>query len=139
MYKKFRQWLVLFGRKQRLRLAGRIVKGLGCTTVEGGLILQVAKKIAELDSYIEKSSEIQHRKHAYTRLIGQIREIGQMLEGAVRIGDPAMDSQQLIQVYMQARWNSMSQNQRRKIQKAQAAQEINKKLSPPQATEVAKV
>src|SRR5690348_12766107 len=130
MYKKFRQWWGLKSRAVRLRLAGWIVKPLGCTTVAGDLVLQAAQKLAQLDSYIEKSSEIQHRKHAYARLVGSIREINQMLEGAVRIGDPAMSSEQLIQVYMQARWNSMSKNQQKRYQKMQAAQQISQTLKP---------
>src|SRR5579864_9001756 len=98
-WQRFRQWIGLTGRKIRLRIAGWVVKPLGCTTVGGDLVLQAVKKLAELDSYIEKSSEIQHRKHAYGQLTTRLREINQMMEGAVRIGDPTMDSQQLIQVY----------------------------------------
>ncbi len=136
MYRKFRQWLSLFGRKQRLTLAAWIIKPLGCTTVSGDLMLQAVKKMAELDSYIEKSGEIRRRTHAYQTLLSRQREIGQMLEGAVRIGDPTTAAQQLIQVYMQARWLSMSNSQRKKIQLAQAAQQIAQKLSAPKATAV---
>lgn len=124
MLNKVRQWIALTGRKLRLRLAGRIVRPLGCTTVSSDMLLQVAKKMAELDSYLESSGEIQHRKHVYAQLTSRLREIGQSVEAAVRIGDPTMGLGQLVPVYQQARWLSMSMNQRKKLQRARAAQEI---------------
>ncbi len=131
MLQKLRQRISLLNRTVRLTIAGWIVRKLGCTTVSSDMMLLIVKKLAELDSYLESSGEIQHRKLVYAQLVSRLREIGQGVEGAVRMGDPKMDLGQLIQVYQQARWISMSQNQRKKIQRAQAAQEIAK--LPPNA------
>jgi len=130
--KRFRMWWAMVSRNARLKLANRIVRPLGATTVGGEVLLEAVKKLAELDSYIEKSGEIQHRKHVYAQLTSRLRVVGQIIEAAVRVGDPGTRAQQLVQTYMQTRWLSMGKNQQRKYQKAAAAQAMtNLPARPP--------
>lgn len=122
--KRFRNWLAQLGRVIRLRIAGRLVRSLGCTTVSGDALLAAAKKMAELASFIEKSGEVRRTSHAYEKLQTRVMEATQLLEGAVKLGDPTMQGQALIQTFMQARWASMSRTQQRKYQRAAAARQI---------------
>ena len=121
---KFRQWWNLTMRGVRLRLAGWIVRPLGVTTASSDVLFQLVKKIAELESYIEKSGYVRTNSHAYHVLRTRVTEVSKMLEAAVRIGDPGTQAKQLIEVYMQARWLSMSRNQQKKYQMAQAAKAV---------------
>ena len=138
MIAKIRQWITLKTRAARLYAANIIVRSLGCVTVSSDVLLQLVKKTAELASYIEKSGEIRKQVHAYSKLMSRVNEISSLTEAAVRIGDPNTKTDQLIQVYMTARWASMSRNQQRKYQRAQAAKEMAALPPKPPAATIAK-
>lgn len=132
---KFTSARVVFTRALRLKLASWLLSPIGCVSVGGDVLLMSAQKMAELESYIDKSGEVRHNTHAYEKLTRRVREVSQLIEIATRAGDPDTNAKQLIDVYHQARWMSMSHNQQLKYQQMQAAHAMTKlPPRPPKAT-----
>lgn len=141
---KIKSWRAMLTRTVRLKAASWLLSPIGCVSVGGDVLLMSVQKLAELDSYIEKSGDVRTNTHAYEKLTSRVRQISQLIEIATRAGDPGTNAKQLIDVYGRARWMSMSKNQRAKYQQMQAAQAMTnlpqqrkgwrKPIAPPKAT-----
>lgn len=132
---QIKSWRIMLTRVIRLKVASWLLSPMGCVSVAGDVLLMSVQKIAELESYMEKSGEIRHNTHAYEKLATRIRAVSQLIEIATRAGDPGANARQLVDAYNRARWMSLSRNQQRKYQQMQAAQAMtNLPLRPPKAT-----
>lgn len=132
---RVQSWRIMLTRAIRLKVASWLLSPIGCVSVGGDVLLMAAQKIAELESYIDKSGDVRHHTHAYEKLVRRVRDVSQFIEIATRAGDPGTNAQQLVEVYQRARWMGLSRNQQRKYQQMQAAQAMtNLPLRPPKAT-----
>lgn len=118
----------IWGRKLNLIVAYWLLKPLDCTVVGKPSLFQSMEHLAALASFIEKSGGVRHRTAAYQKLSDKTRSAVIALQDAARVGDPALNANDLRQTFLRFQWMGLSRRKKRMFEKQATGQAMVREL-----------